>query len=199
MEVKDYFNKLREVRDVSIATIDKKGIPQVRIIDVMIVKEDRLFFLVARGKAFYQQLLNNPTVALVGLTKDWESIRMMGRVEHCNQDMLVDIFADNPNMYGIYPGDSSRILEVFCLKDGYGEYFNLSGHPIYREYFSFGTGKIKEEGYLITHACQLCNKCYESCPQSCIEVGRPYQIVKENCLHCGLCYEVCPYQAIRMI
>ena len=47
---------LREVKDVAFATVDESGMPQVRIIDVMIIEEEKLYFCTARGKDFYQQL-----------------------------------------------------------------------------------------------------------------------------------------------
>lgn len=197
MEVSEYFSLLRNVKDVSIATIDEDGNPQVRIIDIMIVKEDCLFFLTARGKKFYKELLNNSSIAIVGLTSNWESIRMMGKVIKVEQDLLTTIFEDNPSMNDVYPEESRNILEVFCLKDGYGEYFDLSKHPIYRNYFKFGKGKINESGYLINKKCISCGICKKKCPQNCIIEGQPYDIISENCLHCGLCYEVCPVNAIE--
>ena len=35
---------LRKIKDVSFATVDEKGLPQVRIIDVMIVEDEKLYF-----------------------------------------------------------------------------------------------------------------------------------------------------------
>lgn len=53
---------LREVKDVAFATVDEKGLPQVRMIDVMIVENEKMYFCTARGKDFYCQieLLTNP-------------------------------------------------------------------------------------------------------------------------------------------
>lgn len=45
---------LRKVKDVAFATVDEFGMPQVRIIDVMIIEEEKLYFCTARGKDFYQ-------------------------------------------------------------------------------------------------------------------------------------------------
>lgn len=47
---------LREIKDVAFATVDEDGEPQVRIIDVMLVDDDKLYFCTARGKDFYSQL-----------------------------------------------------------------------------------------------------------------------------------------------
>ena len=48
---------LREVRDVAFATVDEDGLPAVRVIDVMMVEGGRLYFVAARGKAFYEQVM----------------------------------------------------------------------------------------------------------------------------------------------
>ena len=47
---------LREIKDVAFATVDANGLPQIRIIDVMIVEDEKLYFCTARGKDFYLQL-----------------------------------------------------------------------------------------------------------------------------------------------
>lgn len=48
METSECLNLLREVRDCAFATIDKDGQPAVRIIDVMLVEGERLYFCTAR-------------------------------------------------------------------------------------------------------------------------------------------------------
>lgn len=46
---------LREIKSVAFAT-SQDNVPCVRIADVMLVEEDRIYFLTARGKNFYRQL-----------------------------------------------------------------------------------------------------------------------------------------------
>ncbi|MEI3293542.1 MAG: pyridoxamine 5'-phosphate oxidase family protein [Thomasclavelia ramosa] len=74
MKVNDYLNELRKIKDVAMATVDSDGYPQIRIIDVMAVENNNLYFLTARGKNFYQELLDKNFVSLVALTKDYASI-----------------------------------------------------------------------------------------------------------------------------
>ena len=50
---------LREIKGAAFATVDENGIPQVRIIDVMLVEEDALYFCTARGKDFFFSLSVN--------------------------------------------------------------------------------------------------------------------------------------------
>mgnify|MGYP002595988828 CR=1 FL=1 len=56
MNAQECLHILREIKDVSFATVDKKGFPQVRIIDVMLIENNKLYFCSARGKDFYKQL-----------------------------------------------------------------------------------------------------------------------------------------------
>ena len=52
---------LREIKDVAFATVDECGKPQIRIIDIMLVDSEKLYFCTARGKNFYrnEQRLSN--------------------------------------------------------------------------------------------------------------------------------------------
>lgn len=201
---------LREIKDVAFATVDEEGFPQVRIIDIMIVEEDKLYFCTGRGKDFYRQLMRNGNVAVTGLNKDFQTVRLMGKAERLEeQKYWIDrIFDENPSMNDVYPGQSRYILEAFCIESGVLEFFDLGKNPIFRESFVFGNdnnegnidGKscnaIKEKGFLITDKCIGCGKCRRGCPQQCIAEGKPYALNQNNCLHCGLCFENCPVNAI---
>ena len=52
MGVQEYLEILRNIRDCAFATVDCTGAPTVRIIDVMLVEEGRLYFCTVRGKDF---------------------------------------------------------------------------------------------------------------------------------------------------
>ena len=56
MEVQHYFDLLREIRDTAMATVAEDGTPRIRIIDTMLVKDEKLYFLTARGKEFYREV-----------------------------------------------------------------------------------------------------------------------------------------------
>lgn len=221
MNAKKCLDLLREIKDVAFATVSEDGKPQVRIIDVMLTENEKLYFCTARGKDFYGQLMASGDVAVTGLTKDWQMIRLNGKAEKLeDQKMWIDrIFEENPSMKGVYPGESRYILEPFCIAEGEVEFFDLGKSPIYRVTFSLGDGsrdenqnvgqsrgaqeKIDErtvsakKGFCITDDCIGCGKCAGVCPQQCIEPGTPYRITQENCLHCGLCFENCPVSAIK--
>lgn len=199
MNGKECLQLLRTIKDVAFATVDKKGKPQVRIIDVMMVEKDRLYFCTARGKDFYEQLMEQGDVAIVGMNEKYQMVRLSGKVARLTeQKQWIDrIFDENPSMKEVYPGQARYILEPFCMEQGEMEFFDLGKTPIYRESFAMGQEIVKEKGYVITEKCIGCGKCKKFCPQQCIIEESPYEIQQENCLHCGLCYEGCPVQAIE--
>lgn len=201
MIAKDLFEKLREVRETFLATVDEKGDPQARLIETMLVDDDGLYFLTARGKNVYKEIMNHNRVVMAGLTKDWMSIRVNGTCEKLDDKKywIDKMFKNNPSMEGIYPGESRYILEPFKISKGIIEYFDLSGEKINRGSLSFGAVKVKEKGFFITNSCIECGTCARNCPQQAITVGNPYFINQENCLHCGLCFEKCPVSAIKRI
>lgn len=202
MNLNKCLEKLREIKDVSFATIDKTGSPQVRIIDIMNIEDGKIYFLTARGKSFYKQLNETLKVAIVGLTKDYESIRVNGKVKRVDsqKETIDKLFKLNPSMNDVYPGDSRYILEAFCVYEGEVEYFDLLKKPIFRTSFSLNDGKIIKKGFFIYDKCIKCGTCYRNCPQKAIiEKETHYEIMQEHCLHCGLCFENCPVKAIEVL
>lgn len=198
MEVNTYLQILRDIKDVAFATVDANGMPQVRIIDIMIVENEKIYFCTSRGKDFHQQLLQNNNVAITGMNKNYQMVRVSGKAQRLdsNNYWIDRIFEENPSMNDVYPGESRYILDAFCIQEGEGEFFDLSVSPITRYSFSLNKKPVTLKGFEISDACIGCGKCRRNCPQQCIVEGKPYQIIQEHCLHCGLCYENCPVQAI---
>jgi uncharacterized pyridoxamine 5'-phosphate oxidase family protein/Pyruvate/2-oxoacid:ferredoxin oxidoreductase delta subunit len=188
---------LREIKDVAFATVDEQGRPQVRIIDVMLTEQEKLYFCTARGKDFYRQLLRDGQVAVTGMNAAFQMVRVNGNARKLSDQKrwLDRIFEENPSMNAVYPGESRYILEPFCIENGQAEFFDLGKEPVCRESFSLGTGREAQKGFYITGDCIRCGKCRECCPQQCI--SEKYAIDPSHCLHCGLCFETCPVRAIQ--
>ena len=91
-----YFRMLREMRDVVFSTVAADGTPRARIIDVMLVEGEKLYFLTAAGKDFYEELTRTGYVAVTGLNSNWETIRLWGKVRNVGQDLLGRIFEEKP-------------------------------------------------------------------------------------------------------
>ncbi|AGN26615.1 (4Fe-4S)-binding protein [Candidatus Methanomassiliicoccus intestinalis] len=200
----EYLHMLvNEIHSTIFATVDNNGNPVTCAIDIMLAGEEGLYFLTARGKAFYDRLVSHPIISLTGIkgknTLSSKSITICGKVKEIGNGRIPEIFAKNQYMAEIYPDEKSRTsLTVFQIYEGEGEFFDLSVKPIFREKFSFGNAIIRETGYFVTEKCDGCSLCYDVCPQKCIDVSyTSVKIKEENCLHCGRCTEACDRQAIE--
>ena len=200
MNAQNCLQILRDVKDVAFATVDEKGLPQIRIIDVMLVENEKMYFCTARGKDFYTQLMHDNHIAITAVNKDFQMVRLSGTAEKLmEQKVWIDrIFKENPSMNSVYPNESRYILEPFCIANANIEFFNLGKEPINRENFAIGEHKEQKKGFEISASCIGCGKCRKLCPQQCIRTGKPFEINQNHCLHCGLCFESCPVKAITI-
>ena len=115
MTKQDYLKLLVEsIHSTTIATIGADSHPQTRVIDMMLWDEQGVYFLTAKGKAFYAQLMEQGFIAL-SATKDKISISLRGKIRNIGSEKLDEIFEKNTYMQSIYPGDTRSALEVFCL------------------------------------------------------------------------------------
>ena len=65
MQKEDYLKLLVEdIHSATMATIGADGHPQTRVIDMMLYDEQCVYFLTAKGKAFYAQLME-PGLSLI--------------------------------------------------------------------------------------------------------------------------------------
>ena len=144
MTKQDYLKLLVEsIHSTTIATIGADSHPQTRVIDMMLWDEQGVYFLTAKGKAFYAQLMEQGFIAL-SATKDKISISLRGKIRNIGSEKLDEIFEKNTYMQSIYPGDTRSALEVFCLYEADGEYFDISD-PAHIVRDSFTIGKAAQE------------------------------------------------------
>lgn len=199
MNKNDYLRILVEqIHSTTIATIGTDGHPQTRVIDMMLWDENGVYFLTAKGKAFYTQLMEQKYIAL-SATKDKLSVSLRGKIQNIHHEKLDEIFEKNTYMQSIYPGDTRTVLEVFNIYEAEGEFFDISDPShIKRDHFTLGNPTEIKSGYEVTDFCIGCKLCYSVCPQKCIDTEKiPVEINQNHCLHCGRCVESCPKQAIR--
>ncbi len=188
---------VEDIHSTTIATLDSEGRPITRVIDMMLYDENGVYFLTAKGKEFYRQLMDQKYVSLSSI-KDKRSISLRGKVRNIGSNKLDEIFEKNTYMQGIYPGDTRSALEVFQLYEATGEFFDISNPSnVTRGSISIGTVEVPASGYYVGDACIGCKLCYSVCPQKCIDISsKPVVIDQNHCLHCGRCAEICPKQII---
>lgn len=193
---------VQEIHSTVVATVDENGLPVTCAIDIMDYDENGLYFLTAKGKGFYNRLVNKGYLALTGMkgedTMSCVALSVRGKVKEIGATRLPRLFELNPYMTEIYPTEKSRkALTVFYIYEGSGEWFDLSKKPIERASFTFGNAVKSQEGYYITDKCIGCGKCFDICPQNCISKGTFFTVQQEHCLHCGNCQEICPVGAVE--
>ena len=106
MTKQDYLKLLVEgIHSTTIATIGADGHPQTRVIDMMLYDKQGVYFLTARGKAFYTQLMAQGYIAL-SATREKVSISLRGKIKNIGNEKLDEIFEKNTYMQSIYPGDT---------------------------------------------------------------------------------------------
>lgn len=195
----DYLKLLvEEIHSTTVATIGTDGHPQTRIIDMMYYDAEGVYFLTAKGKAFYEQLMEQQFVA-ISATKDKVAVSLRGKVKNIGKKNLDIMFEKNPYMKEIYPGDTREALDVFQLYEAQGEYFDISNpSKIVRDTIRIGDGENIQTGYFVGKSCIGCKLCHSVCPQKCIDISvKPVVINQNYCLHCGRCAQICPKQCIE--
>ena len=103
---------VEDMHSTTVATIGTDGHPQTRIIDMMYYDEQGVYFLTAKGKAFYEQLMQQQYVA-ISATKDKQAVSLRGKVINIGKKNLDIMFDKNPYMKEIYPGIPERHWKYF--------------------------------------------------------------------------------------
>ena len=76
---------VEDIHSTTVATIGADGHPQTRVIDMMLYDEKEVYFLTARGKVFYEQLMEQKYVA-ISATKDKMAISLRGKIKNIGYD-----------------------------------------------------------------------------------------------------------------
>lgn len=136
MKAKEYLSYITEVIHTTVvATVDDEGLPVTCAIDMMDCDENNLYFLTAKGKAFYDRLIRREFLAFTAMkgedTMSSVAVSVRGKVRELGFEKIPELFKKNPYMNEIYPTEESRkALTVFQIYEGNGEWFDLSKKPI---------------------------------------------------------------------
>lgn len=201
MKAQDYLKILVEdIHSTIVATIGPDGHPVTRCIDMMLYDDNGIYFLTAKGKEFYDQLMEQKYISLSAI-KDKRCISLAGSVENIGSEKLDEIFEKNSYMQAIYPGDTRSALEVFRIHDAEGNFFDISDPShVTRGTFTIGKAEARKAGYFVGDGCIGCGSCYDVCPQQCIDISEIPAVIDQNrCLHCGRCVTACPVEIIYKI
>ena len=132
MNAADYLSFIvNEIHRTIVATVDDEGLPVTCAIDMMDSDENSLYFLTAKGKAFYDRLINREYLAFTAMkgedTMSSVAVSVRGKVRELGFERIPELFQKNPYMNEIYPTEESRkALTVFQIYKGNGEWFDLS-------------------------------------------------------------------------
>ena len=118
------------VKIAAAATVDAEGHPRARIINVMLAEDDGMYIVTSRGKPFYKQLVETGEIALAAMCPDCQSLKFTGKLRVVDKSWVDKVFAQNPGMNEVYPGESRYILDAFHIYAGHGEWFDLLHYPI---------------------------------------------------------------------
>ncbi len=183
------FKMLKGIREVSLATIENNK-PKVRIVVILDIKDEILYFMTAKGKDLSKQMHINPNVSIVGKDKDI-MIRIDGDIKFAkDKSFLLNKIQGHEGMYE----NKTDILEMFYMENGTGEIFDLSEKIPKRLSFYFGEEKIIKKGYYISKKCVKCTECEKECVTGAI---KNFQINEYHCIHCGRCKLYCKNNAIK--
>ena len=134
MKVRDIMKILEKDMKVAIfSTADENNQPHARPIHIGVADENGVFFMTSPKTNFYQQLENNPKIAITGLLEDGyliQVIRITGNVRKVGKEKLQELLDNNPYVEQVYPEESDQKgAQVFQLYEGEGFYHSVSqGH-----------------------------------------------------------------------
>ena len=85
---------VEDIHSTTVATIGADGHPQTRVIDMMLYDEKGVYFLTAKGKVFYEQLMEQQYIAISAI-KDKMAISLRGKIKNIGYEKLDEIFEKN--------------------------------------------------------------------------------------------------------
>ena len=149
MERNDYLKMLvEEMHSTTMATIGADGHPQTRVIDMMLWDKKGVYFLTAKGKAFYAQLMEQGYVA-ISATKDKKAVSLRGRIQNVRDTILIG--GAEQSMAGYEVGNECIGCKL-CFSVCPQKCIDITRIP----------------AVIDQHQCLHCGRCAETCPRGTI-------------------------------
>ena len=118
MITSDYLKYIvTEIHRSIVATVDDEGLPVTCAIDMMDYDECSLYFLTAKGKAFYDRLKSRGYLAFTAMkgedTMSSVAVSVRGKIREIGFEKIPELFKKNPYMNEIYPAKSLSSVRAF--------------------------------------------------------------------------------------
>lgn len=132
--MEEAFDFLRENKDVAFGTVENNR-PNLRVFQVMLIKEHILYFATSPKKQVYKQILANPEIEILGM-KGNISVRMSGEVcLDVPEDIQKEIYQTNSILSDLY--SSYNQMVYFSVKVKAIDYYDLSPRPPRLDHYDF--------------------------------------------------------------
>ncbi|MST51073.1 hypothetical protein [Hornefia butyriciproducens] len=134
-----------EIHSVVVGMIDSEGHPSSAFLDVMFAEEDAVYFMTSdNGRKLYHLLNGSDYISICGKTEgDFfhaKMITIQGRVRNIGKARVDELIDANPYMKKLYPDEQKekrRIIDVFQVYEGYGNYQDFGVTPPKQTEFQF--------------------------------------------------------------
>lgn len=199
-EILEFF--VNDIHHAVVSAVSGNGQPVSTVVDLLLLKDHKIYFMVAKGNDIYDCLQDETKITLTGVIgkqmTEQKSVSLSGQVRNIKQELQTEILENNEYLKKIFVNEKAlNVLEVFEMYRYQGEYLDLTQTPIYRKNFCYDKANETTQ-FLVTKRCIYCKACLRVCPQRCIDITvKPVRIQNEHCLKCGKCAEICPRQAIE--
>ena len=134
---------VKEIHSCVVATVDDEGLPITTALDLMDSDGASLYFLTPKGRGLYQRLIKQGFISVTAMKGEnpmsTVAVSVRGKVRELGSGKIPELFEKNPYMYEVYTLEkASRVLTVFQIYEGTGEWIDLTKGRLERTNFTFG-------------------------------------------------------------
>lgn len=146
LKVHDYLMFLKNAPGVVLSTVDNAGHADSRVVSVMGVIEEKIYFMTFDKKELYFQLKQHPFVSVTGLQSDGSNLNsrfvsVKGEIKETDHQYLDKFLDEIPYLKVLYPPEKRDHLKIFVINSGTLSAYDLSIKPPFSIQFDFGNNK----------------------------------------------------------